>query len=79
MNDVQLAGVEVVFDNLMVILRFNSGKGCIVQVTRTGPSLSFSIKLFPFEKVYASCRNKRYKCVVLLQRYSLVYEYNYFR
>ena len=52
MNDVQFAGVDVVCESKTVTLRFNSGKGCVVQVNKIGPSLAFSVKLLSFMKVY---------------------------
>ena len=52
MIDVQFAGVDVVCENKTVTLRFNSGKGCVVQVNKIGLSLAFSVKLLSFMKVY---------------------------
>jgi len=52
MIDVQIAGVDMVCENMTVTLRFNSGKGSVVQVNKFGRSLAFSVKLLSYMKVY---------------------------
>jgi len=53
LSDIQLAGVDLVCANSTVVrLRFNSEKGCVVQVIRVGVSLSFSVMLPAYRKVY---------------------------